>query len=129
MWKIILAVLVFAGAVASIPALNARVMPLLEPITSRLSARTEQASQPYYVMKANSQMRDVVHTLAQERAEGRPKPKTAKEFTLWQTNNRVPVDPWGNQFYLRLKRDSTIIGSKGPDGTLGTADDVLTGYK
>ena len=43
MWKFILVVLVFAGAVASIPALNARVMPLIEPITSRVSARAETA--------------------------------------------------------------------------------------
>src|SRR5688572_17673122 len=128
MWKIILALLVFAGAVASIPALNARVMPLLEPITSRLSAGTEKASQPYYSMKANSQLRDVVHTLAQDRAEGKPKP-TAKEFVGWQTYNKVPLDPWGNKFFMTMKRDSTVIGSNGPDGKRGTPDDVLTAYK
>src|SRR5687768_1280652 len=129
MFKIILILLVFAGAVASIPALHDRVMPLLEPITSRVSARAEKAGQPYNVMKANSQMRDVVHTLAQDRVEGKPKPKTPREFATWQSYNKVPLDPWGNRFFMTMKRDSTIIGSNGPDGTRGTADDVLTGYK
>src|SRR5215207_7825962 len=105
MFKFILIILVFAGAVASIPALHDRVMPLLEPITSRLSARTEKAGQPYYAMKANSQLRDVVHTLAQERAEGKPRP-TVKEFAAWQAYNKVPLDPWGNKFFMALKRDS-----------------------
>lgn len=36
----------------------------------------------------------------------------------------VPEDPWGNIYYLEAGRREYTVGSMGPDGQQGTADDV-----
>ncbi|MDH3270569.1 MAG: type II secretion system protein GspG [Gemmatimonadota bacterium] len=36
----------------------------------------------------------------------------------------VPEDPWGNQYYLETGRRDYTVGTMGPDGVQGTADDI-----
>jgi Type II secretion system (T2SS), protein G len=36
-----------------------------------------------------------------------------------------PQDPWGNTYYLQADRRSYFVGSSGPDGMQGTADDIV----
>jgi hypothetical protein len=36
----------------------------------------------------------------------------------------VPEDPWGNVYYLKQNRNGFVVGSNGPDGLPGSADDL-----
>lgn len=36
----------------------------------------------------------------------------------------LPKDPWGNEFQYTKQGDSYTIASAGPDGSMGSADDV-----
>ena len=35
-----------------------------------------------------------------------------------------PTDPWGNNYYLQATRQDYFVGSAGPDGEVGTDDDI-----
>ena len=35
-----------------------------------------------------------------------------------------PEDPWGNLYYVQQRRGGFLVGSMGPDGQQGTADDI-----
>ena len=39
-------------------------------------------------------------------------------------NGKLPTDPWGNQVQYTLREDSYELRSGGPDGQVGTADDI-----
>jgi general secretion pathway protein G len=40
-------------------------------------------------------------------------------------NGRLPADPWGNQFQYTLKDNNAYeLRSAGPDGQMGTSDDI-----
>jgi len=45
------------------------------------------------------------------------------ESWLENTLSSSPEDPWGNVYYLDRRRDGFTVGSMGPDGLKGTADD------
>jgi hypothetical protein len=55
------------------------------------------------------------------RAEGFP-----DRFDGWlrRDYSGVPEDPWGNIYYLQVGRRDYTVGSMGPDGVQGTADDI-----
>jgi len=35
-----------------------------------------------------------------------------------------PMDPWGHEYYMKQIPDGFEVGSKGPDGVQGNADDI-----
>jgi hypothetical protein len=35
-----------------------------------------------------------------------------------------PMDPWGHEYYLKQDVDGFVVGSMGPDGIRGNADDI-----
>jgi len=39
-------------------------------------------------------------------------------------SEEVPRDPWGNEFYMQIKGKRIRVTSTGPDGRLGTDDDL-----
>ena len=55
------------------------------------------------------------------RGEGLP-----QSFESWLRSyySGPEVDPWGNPWYLTEGRTSWTVGSMGPDGQRGTADDL-----
>ena len=56
-----------------------------------------------------------------DRAEGLP-----DNFHGWlrRDYSGVPEDPWDNIYYLDAGRRDYTVGSMGPDGLQGTADDI-----
>ena len=56
-----------------------------------------------------------------DRAEGLP-----DNFHGWlrRDYSGVPEDPWDNIYYLDAGRREYTVGSMGPDGLQGTADDI-----
>lgn len=57
-------------------------------------------------------------------------PATLQELVTENVLATLPKDPWGNAYVLRVterKAHRFQIVSSGPDGTIGTADDVVVG--
>jgi hypothetical protein len=44
--------------------------------------------------------------------------------TAWSEVRRPPVDPWGNPYRFAIEGGEASVVSAGPDGEVGTADDV-----
>lgn len=55
------------------------------------------------------------------RAEGLP---GAFEGWLRRDFTGSEIDPWGNLYYLETRPRGYVVGSMGPDGEQGTADDI-----
>lgn len=55
------------------------------------------------------------------RGEGYP-----SSFSHWLEKDFTgsPMDPWGNEYYLKQDRGGFLVGSMGPDGVEGNADDI-----
>lgn len=50
----------------------------------------------------------------------------ARSFESWMAANSSSsaTDPWGNVYWVEGQRDGFVVGSNGPDGQRGTADDI-----
>jgi hypothetical protein len=48
-------------------------------------------------------------------------------FAAWVRRDYTgpETDPWGNPWYLQVGRRQYTVGSMGPDGQLGTGDDIF----
>jgi hypothetical protein len=56
-----------------------------------------------------------------DRGEGLPQ---AFDSWLRRDYSGAPEDPWGTFYYLQVGRRDYTVGSMGPDGVQGTADDI-----
>jgi hypothetical protein len=94
--------------------------PLLQPLLDpafRMSTRNELTVMARQLRRRN------------ETGQPLPDPRTFQKF-LTDTNlsGRGGQDPWGRDYYLAIQRDSVLVGSAGPDGVRGTADDLTEGF-
>jgi hypothetical protein len=57
---------------------------------------------------------------------GRGERLPADSFAGWVRRDYTgpDTDPWGNAWFLQVGRRDYTVGSKGPDGQLGTDDDI-----
>ena len=55
------------------------------------------------------------------RGEGMP-----RDWERWLDREFTssPEDPWGNLYFFQGRRTGYVVGSMGPDGVKGTADDI-----
>jgi hypothetical protein len=56
----------------------------------------------------------------------RAEPLPTDNFAAWLHRDYTgpDTDPWGNTWYLQAARRSYTVGSMGPDGKAGSADDI-----
>lgn len=100
------------GVTMAVPQLRAglsdRVRPYADDMKSRLVPRT---------LRVMSDQLDA----RLRRAEGLP-----GVFEGWLSRDFTGSveDPWGNPYYLEANRRDYYVGSRGPDGQQGTADDI-----
>lgn len=106
-----LALLALAVAMA-VPASRDRIVDQLRPIKDRVGARL--------VPRRIDAMADQLDVRL-GRGEGLP-----DNFEGWlrRDYSGSEFDPWDNIYYLATSRRSYVVGSKGPDGVQGTADDI-----
>jgi hypothetical protein len=94
--------------------------PLLQPILDpafRMSTRNELTVMARQLRRRN------------ETGQALPNPRAFQQFlTESALSGRGGQDPWGGEYYMVLHRDSVVIGSPGPDGIRGTADDLTEGF-
>jgi hypothetical protein len=116
MFKFILALLVVLGAALYFPTSRALVVeyggPLLNP-AFRLATRAEMGKIS----------RDVQ---TYERETGTvPEPRAFPTWLEGRYAGDATLDSWGNTYVLVVRRGAFDIVSLGPDGRLGTSDDIV----
>jgi len=113
MIKKLFMLLLFAfGVGAAIPSTRAQMLDAVKPVADNLRARL--------VPRRLEVMADQLDVRLQ-RAEGFP-----NKWDSWlrRDYSGVQDDPWGNIYYLKPGRRSYTVGSNGPDGQIGTPDDI-----
>ena len=117
MGRLILVVLLLAGAVAINPTLRTYAQPYVQP-----------ALDPVFEWSARSRLREVARLMAADRAMNRalPAPRDFPEYLRRQFSTADGhQDPWGTPFYLQSSRRDAHVGSAGRDRTRNTADDLI----
>lgn len=116
MGRLLLILLLVAGAVAINPTLRTHAQPYVQP-----------ALDPVYEWSTRSRLGEINRLLEADRAMGRSLP-TSDEFSDYLRQQFLTgdghLDSWGTPFYLRDGRRETTIGSAGRDGEPRTADDL-----
>lgn len=125
MKKLVLIVILAAGAALALPATRPRVLKLLEPVTRRVL-------DPILSWSAGGELERIARALVEVEESYRQIPD-AREFGPWLRNRYqgggAESDPWGSRYYLKVWADSFVVGSPGPDRQAGTADDILVSRK
>jgi hypothetical protein len=111
---VVLCIVVFAVAMA-IPSTRAQfreraITPVMDRIGASLVPRRLDAMADQLDVRLS-------------RAERLP----ADNFAAWVRRDYTgpEKDPWGNDWYLQVGRRDYTVGTKGPDGQLGTEDDII----
>lgn len=131
MKRLILLLLIFAGASATIPELREQVEPRVLPVWDyglrQIEPTMRRALEPAYRWSAENEARSIARSLRQRSLGLQPLP-SPRDLQSFIEKNRLAgqdgLDPWGSQYYLIARRDSIIVGSPGPDGQRGTEDDI-----
>lgn len=110
----LLCILLFAVAMA-VPSTRAQfqeraIKPIMDSIGERLVPRRLDAMADQLDVRLS-------------RAERLP----ADNFGAWIRRDYTgpETDPWGNAWFLQVGRRDYTVGSMGPDGTIGTDDDLV----
>lgn len=131
MKKIVLIVVVVAGAVLSIRPAREAALPLLAPVAEPavriLGQQVARVRDPVYRWSVKNEARGLLRELVERERSGSPLPRPAdfQEYLRTRTVAEQPVtDRWGSPYYLLMNRDSMAVVSPGPDRRPGTEDDI-----
>jgi hypothetical protein len=122
-----LALVVLALAVLwALPGMRGRVSAAALPALEKLGPAGDVVVQPVRRMVAKARATGILRVIAADYNQGRPVPGES-DFSRW-LQTRLPdetsLDPWGRPYWLQRTRGTITVGSSGPDGRKGTADDV-----
>jgi general secretion pathway protein G len=76
---------------------------------------------------AQNQVSEVARLVEMYRVQKKGKcPKTLSDLKAAGIANKVAKDPWGNEYTFKCpgEHDDVDVSSPGPDGEVGTADDI-----
>lgn len=129
--KLILLLVIFAGASATVPALRQRVEPRVVPVWDAglrwVGPAVHKVVDPAFRWSARNEARQIARTLRQAELSyvALPDPKEFQRYLERRyRGGREGLDPWDRPYYLIVTPDSIVVGSAGPDTTRATADDV-----
>ena len=111
--RLLILVLLAFAVVMAVPSLRAQFIAIaITPVKDRIGVAIAPKS-----LKAMADQIDV----RVGRAEGLP-----PAFNSWLRRDfsGSETDPWGHSWYLKAGRTTYTVGSMGPDGVEGTADDL-----
>ena len=127
MKKFLAFLLVFA-VIWAIPPVRASLIEKLHPLFAKLGPVGERAATPMRNYTARTQINAVLTNIKQRSEEGRQVP-TAQGFERWlrehPPSDKKEMDPWGHPYFMTKTSRTYTIGSAGPDGVRGNADDVI----
>lgn len=97
------------------------------PLYDRASPLLHKLIEPSQEGAARQKGRQLLRLLVIERNQGRPLPEP-HDFARW-VNHRMnasdgATDPWGRSYYFQRQGGRIVVGSPGPDGLVGTNDDI-----
>jgi hypothetical protein len=111
--KILLFLLVAAVIAWLEPRSRAQILKLVRPVTDAGRSGSAQIALKRIAL-------DVERSVAQTGSYPQP-----DAFERWLEETQYsPRDPWGSPYYLEVFPDSFVVGSRGPDSKMRTADDV-----
>lgn len=125
--KLILLLVFFAGASATVPSLRERVEPRVVPVWDSALRRADpiikRAKVPIDRWAAQHEAQAIARMIRSR--GGLPRPSEFPDYLRqnWR-GGRQGRDPWGNWYYLVVSRDSITVGSAGPDRERNTEDDI-----
>ncbi len=110
--KLVMLAFVALAVGMAIPSTRAQIADSVRPVKDEIGKRL--------VPRRLNVMSDQLYVRL-DRAEGLP-----ANFHGWlrRDYSGVPEDPWDNIYYLLPGRRDYTVGSMGPDGIQGTADDI-----
>ncbi len=114
MKKIVLLALALLAIALFIPSTRATLLEKASPVTDRFRA-----------MSVPTALNAIADQLEARMKRGEKLP-TSEAWAHWldKSYTGVPQDPWGHEFYLLVGRRDFTVGSMGPDGVRGSADDM-----
>jgi hypothetical protein len=122
----IVAVIIILALIWALPPVRARIADVAHPVLARMGPVGEAMIRPAQREAAKKQITSIVRALAADLQEGSP-PPVAAAFQPWM-RRRMPElsgrDPWGSPYWAEYRREVLFVGSNGPDGVRGTADDI-----
>ena len=125
--KKVLAFLLVLAVIWAIPPVRAALMEKLHPVFAKLGPVGEKAATPMRRYTARTQINAVLTNLKQRSEEGRQVP-TVQEFPRFlrdhPPSDKRDLDPWGTAYFMSKTGRTITIGSAGPDGVRGNADDI-----
>lgn len=128
--RVIKKVLIFIVVLAAVwawPAGRAKLGGFLHPVLQHLGPVGRKAEAPMKKHTAKVQVAAIANGIEHAREEGKelPDPRT---FSRWLRGRAMfeakDLDPWGNAYFLTGQHPTFLIGSSGPDGVKGNADDI-----
>jgi hypothetical protein len=124
--KAIVVIVLFA-LVWAIPAARTKFIDVTHPVFARLGPVGNRVTTPMRKYTARTQIASILRAMHAAREAGKEVPD-GRTFVRWlrahPPSDRKEMDPWGNSYWMRKENASYIIGSNGPDGIKGNADDV-----
>jgi hypothetical protein len=93
----------------------------LGPLGQRLIAPSQEGA-------ARQKGRHLLRLLIIELRQGRPlpEPRGFEEWARQRLNDpEAARDPWGAAYWYEREHNRITVGSRGPDGQRGTADDIV----
>lgn len=110
--KILLVILLALGIAMAVPSTRATLMEKASPVLNGFKAKMVPSRLDAMANQLEARVR---------RGEGFP---SSWESWLDRDFTGDPKDPWGNVYYLQAGRRNFTVGSAGPDGVKGNADDI-----
>lgn len=126
--KTFVVILLLIGAAFGIPSIRNRIVGPLDPLLSKIGPLGDKIATPARRWQADQEFKLILRRIEEERSLRRPMP-APRTFQSWLKTN-VPAlerqgnDPWGRPYYFIHNRQTTTIGSEGPDRIRDTPDDV-----
>lgn len=126
MRKILFAIVVLA-AIWAWPAGRTKLVHVLHPILTHLGPVSDKLETPMKKFQAKTEVKAITSGIEHAREEGKDLPDL-RTFSAWLRAHPLfdnkDMDPWGNAYYLKGNHPTLMIGSNGPDGVRGNADDI-----
>lgn len=122
--KLVVLVAVLA-ALWTIPAARERMAGAALPLLERMGPTGERLMAPAHRWAARHDLDEVLTGMKQDALEGRrpPDPQAFAAYARRQLE-KPAVDPWGQAYWLERAGRTVTVGSNGPDGERGSADDI-----
>lgn len=89
--------------------------------------RVRPALDRYFIMSTQSEMDKIVQDLLAYQRDNMNRIPGRREFPEWLERQYSPgadTDSWGNPYQYTVSRETYELRSAGPDGLMGTEDDL-----